>query len=174
ILGSNTETGDVKLIYENNTLGYPNYSSKDNQLVFDNDGSGTTINTGLVILNNNKIESASVPVLFISNSRWAVWFSNGKRVLSSSEETSSGLGSGIKLKSNPVHAEVEIEFNTVINEHPLIKITNTLGQVIYQNTHFISSDKTNILINSDHWLPDTYFLNVTINDKTVSIPFIKM
>ena len=61
------------------------YSSKDNKIVFDNEGS-TVYNIGIVNLKPNKIEANGDPVLFTGSKRWATWFSNGSRVLSDVED----------------------------------------------------------------------------------------
>jgi len=114
ILGVNIERGDVSLIFDNNVLAYPNYSSKDNQLVFDNRGQ-SSLNVGIIDLQNSKIDpKPNSAFLYLNGRRWATWFSNGKRILSSNEEVLLEDKS-LWLFPNPTSQNVSINFvaNTV-------------------------------------------------------------
>lgn len=89
ILGVNIETGDIGEIFENIGLGYPAYSKDDQFLIYDYNVFNPT-ELGILQLDQTKI--GRVPNsdnFFFSNSqpsKWGVWFSNGNRVLTSSEE----------------------------------------------------------------------------------------
>jgi hypothetical protein len=85
IIAANLSTGDTRAIYENNTLGFPNYSNDDSFLVFDAlDENGTPV-IGQIPLAENKLEAAGEPEFPYVNAQWTTWFSQGERVINSAE-----------------------------------------------------------------------------------------
>lgn len=86
IIGANLETGDVVVIAENTTLGYPTYSNTDNQLAYTslNTTGDTTIVT--LPLKPDKISGNGTPKEIILEGKWAVWYAAGERVLLSAEK----------------------------------------------------------------------------------------
>jgi Zn-dependent metalloprotease len=172
ILGANTETGNLGTIYQNNTLGYPNYSSKDNKLVFDNDGTSTT-NTAVLNLKTNKIEATTNPSLFISGKKWAVWFSNGKRVLSSSEDKNILKNEIIKLVQNPITDRLNLRLLSTVGQSIEISIKNMFGQVVYNNKNERVSDNAVSILTND-WPEGAYVLSVQYNNEIHSLKVIKV
>lgn len=174
ILGGNIETGDVGLIYENNALGYPNYSSKDNQLVFDNEGS-TSINTGLINLKTNKIESTTTPpTLFTTSKRWAVWFSNGERSLSSSEDIDFTSPKNISLLSNPVINMLNVQINNLDNTNIDFQILDVTGK-IWMNQKYHTTSTSDVMNLPAESLPSgSFFLKASINGDVQSLKFTKI
>lgn len=172
LLGANIEQGNVKLIYENNTLSYPNYATKDNKIVFDNDGSSTT-NTGIIDLKSNKIEPAANPFLFLNNRRWAVWFSNGKRTLSSTEDNVSSNKKILNILSNPVQNQLNIEVNVVNGGSSTVNITDINGQQFYSQEHSFSSGKNQLAIDIQSIPEGMYILRLDINNSLESAKFVK-
>lgn len=168
VLAANTEQGNLSLIFENNTLGYPNYSSKDDKLVFDNEGN-TSINLGVVALKSNKIEIASDPVIFTGRKRWAVWFSNGKRILSGTEIVEAN--GFFTLQNNPVQNELILRSNLVHDGNVTIKMFNLYGQMLMEQstTHLEQQNAFDTsFLNSG-----TYILQVAYKNQVKNLKFIK-
>jgi Zn-dependent metalloprotease len=111
ILGANIERGDVSLLFENNALGYPNYASKDNRIAFDNEGSAG-LNLGVINLASSKIEPSGSAVLFTPGKRWAVWFSNGTRNLSSLTSLG-GSEEMVRVFGNPTSNLLKIQWKGI-------------------------------------------------------------
>ncbi len=80
ILGVNIESSQVGLVYENNTLGFPEYSRQDNKLVF-NVKKGNQDNTNIINLKADKVSANGTTSLLIEDSKWAVWYTVGARQL---------------------------------------------------------------------------------------------
>lgn len=78
LLGVNINTGEVDIIYENNTLGFPDYSRTDEQMLF-NLESGTKENVGIISLGKDRISSTGAARSFILDGKWASWFGQGTR-----------------------------------------------------------------------------------------------
>jgi Zn-dependent metalloprotease len=136
ILGYNLETGDLGLILENNTVGYPSFTKKDDRVVYDR---GTFFGTNLqfVGLQSNKIIGNPNSVsAFIQGTRWATGFSNGERVLSALEDNVIA-DNQIKLFPSPADQLL----NVMINDE--IKTTNIEFQIIDSQGRQIKHIKSN-------------------------------
>ncbi len=174
IVGGNIETGIVSLIYSNNTLGYPNYSSKDNKLVFDNEGP-SSLNLGVINLQANKIEPTTAPAtLFANSKRWAVWFSNGQRSLSSSDDFGVTTTKNISLVSNPVNSLLDIQIKNLNNSDVDFQIIDVSGKVLLQQNHKTIGDNDLMHIQVEELPSGSYFLKAMINGDIQSLKFTKI
>jgi len=85
VIAANIETGTVNTIYQNNKLGFPNYSKTDSQLIFDSNNGGQedilTINMGA-----DKISASGNASALIPNGIWGIWYTVGNRSTLSSEK----------------------------------------------------------------------------------------
>ena len=171
ILGSNTETGSTSLIFENNDLGYPNYNTKDNKLVFDYvNSTNTAYNVGVVNLKTNKIEPAAEPLQLITSKRWATWFSTGKRVLSDTKDTETTLSSDIKVNGNLVRDVLQLVLTEKLNKNGALHIYDMAGkQILSQN--FNSSENLNIRVSD--LKSGMYTVTVTSGVHHASVKFVK-
>lgn len=133
ILGANIERGETGLIFENNALGYPNYSSKDDKVVFDNLSNNSSYNIGVATMKTNKIEVAQDPVLFTQNKRWATWFSNGKRTTSSVDNfvKSESL---FTIANNPVSQTLVLQFGKEVLNQSTITVTDVSGRTLLKKS----------------------------------------
>ncbi|MEM6841508.1 MAG: M4 family metallopeptidase [Bacteroidota bacterium] len=85
IIATDLSTGETTVVYENNTLGFPNYSSDDRFMVFDVINEDGNPAVGRITLNEDKVSSdgnLETPYIF---AKWTSWFSQGERVINSSE-----------------------------------------------------------------------------------------
>ncbi|MEM9830429.1 MAG: M4 family metallopeptidase [Bacteroidota bacterium] len=86
IIATDLSTGETNVVYENNTLGFPSYSSDDRFMVFDVIDENGNPAVGQITLNEDKVSSdgeLQTPYIF---ARWTSWFSQGQRVINSSEK----------------------------------------------------------------------------------------
>lgn len=83
IIGTNIDRSDaLEFIFFNNTIGYPEYSKKDDFMIFNNDDSKGVSNTYQVTMDNSKIKSVdNSQKSLIGQSAFAVWYSVGTRTL---------------------------------------------------------------------------------------------
>ncbi|MEL6124327.1 MAG: M4 family metallopeptidase [Bacteroidota bacterium] len=127
IIGVNLETSDQGLLFENNTVGYPRYSTRDDAMLFNFQRTTDEI-VGILETNADRISSPGEGFLYAEDGRWGVWFSNGQRDLTTSvNEIISD--DRLKIFPNPAgdHIQVSIESQTCSN--CAIRIYNTEGQL---------------------------------------------
>lgn len=85
VITANIETGIVQTVYVNNKLGFPNFSTNDNQLLFDtyNDGDEDIAIIGLA---SDKMSPQGAPSVIVPNGIWGIWYTVGERETASSEK----------------------------------------------------------------------------------------
>jgi bacillolysin len=81
VVAADLNSGNLELVYENNTFGYPNYSRTDGRLVFNNLSSGSQKNIGVINLASNKISPSGNLSTLISRASWPVWYTQATRAL---------------------------------------------------------------------------------------------
>ncbi|GAB3994371.1 hypothetical protein GCM10028807_31980 [Spirosoma daeguense] len=79
VVAADLSTGSLKLVYENNTLGFPSYSRLDNRLVFSTE-SGSTENISGINLGTDKVSPSGTAAVLYTGAKWPVWYTQGNRV----------------------------------------------------------------------------------------------
>ena len=83
VIGVNTERTDgLDFIYENNTLGYPEYSRTDDLVLYNYLDTKKVLNTYQITMDRSRIKSvANSQKYLIGQSAYAVWYTVGVRAL---------------------------------------------------------------------------------------------
>jgi Zn-dependent metalloprotease len=79
-LGVDIENNDVDIINENNDIGYPGYSRLDDKLLFKAKKGNQEI-VKYINLDKNKISPSGSAQEWLTDAKWAVWYSQGTRAL---------------------------------------------------------------------------------------------
>ena len=81
IFGKNTVTGKSDEITTATMIGYPNYSNKDDQLIYDAKNTSGTEVLAIIDLGADKITGSGSPSVLISDAKWGTWYAQGNRSL---------------------------------------------------------------------------------------------
>jgi len=104
VIGVNTErTNGYDFIYENNTLGYPDYSRTDGYVLYNYLDTNNIVNTYQITMDATKIKSvANTQKYLIGQSKYAVWYTVGTRVLPTKQNQTISLTKLVdKLVTDP-------------------------------------------------------------------------
>ncbi|MCZ2102116.1 MAG: M4 family metallopeptidase [Chitinophagales bacterium] len=171
ILGANIERGETGLIFENNVLGFPNYSNKDDKVVFDNQGNNNVLNVGVAKMDQNKIQATERPVLLTQSKRWATYFSNGQRVISSVEDFNP-TNTLFTILENPVNQRLILQFNeTIQGSNGMITVTDLAGKLIINQQ--IEYGQSEVTLNTAALEAGMYIVTFRSNSQTQSAKFVK-
>ncbi|CAM4239737.1 M4 family metallopeptidase [Zobellia roscoffensis] len=85
VITANIETGTSQVVYENNKLGFPNYSKTDDKIIFDT-YNGSDENIMSIDMATDKITPTGNVVELIPNGKWGVWYTVGSRSTLSNEK----------------------------------------------------------------------------------------
>ncbi|MEQ9441739.1 MAG: M4 family metallopeptidase [Cyclobacteriaceae bacterium] len=86
IIATDLSTGKTETVYENNTLGFPSYSSDDRFMVFDVLDENGRPAMGQIALNDDKLTSTGELSIPYIEAQWTSWFTQGTRVINSPEK----------------------------------------------------------------------------------------
>ncbi len=88
VLATNTTTNTTGTVFEQNQLGYPNFSNNDDNIIFDAKNTSDEEVIGVIDLASTKIsaKSGASGSVLIPDGKWGVWYANGTRNLLSDEK----------------------------------------------------------------------------------------
>ncbi|MFY0645010.1 MAG: M4 family metallopeptidase [Bacteroidia bacterium] len=94
VLATNTITNTTATIFSHSVLGFPNYSTDDETLIFDARNTGGDAVIAKIDMDTDKInpKSGSSASVFISDGKWGVWYANGSRSLLSDKKEMLSFG----------------------------------------------------------------------------------
>lgn len=169
IVGSNLETGDVSQIYESNSLGYPNYSRTDEYLLFD---FSSFFGTDLAILGVGDSKIDYVPnsdKILYANASWGVWFANGTRDLTLSDELIplKDKSKNVVVSPNPVAYELKVHGKELSGEY-FCNIFNMLGENYFSGTAEANNEYLNLDLHQVNLPSGQYFITLRNNEQLIS------
>ena len=134
IRGLNIETNTLGTIRSNNgRLGYPSFSNDDNAIIFDVANLEGLEILGGVNLADDKINSTGQAGGFLSfdvGIRWGVWFGNGSRVLSDTEDSQL---MAISLYPNPTTGALTIDVPHDMPATYRVTVSDLMGKTIHNS-----------------------------------------
>ena len=88
VSATNTLTNTTEVIFSQDILGYPNYSNKDDKLIFDAEDNSSNEVVAVINLADDKILPASGAnaSILIPDAKWGKWYANGTRSLLSDKK----------------------------------------------------------------------------------------
>ena len=171
ILGYNIETGDLNEVIPNATIGYPNYSRDDRFLIYDFDFLGYT-DLAIVQLNDDKISRViNSDDIFGPNFRWGVWFGNGSRLSTSTQEVIQDE-SVLKVIPNPTNdiASIQIDIEGASGSSVLM-VFDQMGRRVSQQR--VEQTSGNLELNVSNWTPGMYIVQVMSSELIYQTQFVK-
>ena len=166
IIGVNLETSDQGLLFENNTVGYPRYSTRDDLVIFNiKQTSGDII--GVIETRPDRINSPGEGFVLVPDARWGVWFSNGTRDLST------GIGEivfddQLSVFPNPVSTVLNLDTHDITCRPCQVKIYDIRGVLKLEKAY-----KTNESIDLSILTSGLHFLTLQDDIKIRGVQFVK-
>jgi bacillolysin len=175
VLGANIEKGDVALINDNRSLGYPSYSKNDRRLIYTRESKTTTNNLYFSDLATDKITGvAGTEKVFKTDAVLGTYFSNGARVVSSldPEEKAENI---LSVAPNPASFELDLNIKAISNGTMTYEVSDITGKLILKGGQNILSGSNAVKINVSKFNSGLHFIKVTDEKNTsVSISFVKI
>ncbi len=172
VLGSNLETGETATIYENNDLGYPNYSKLDDIVVFGTQYNGNEV-IGEIAMQPDKINSTGDAYLLIDVAKWPVWYATGDRNLMGVEEVTNKTYFFSNTYPNPANKEVSVVFKSEKPQPYTVSVYNLFGQLLMNKKGEAVNGLNKIVLSMENLTNGTYMVNITIGKNTKTHKIIK-
>ncbi len=172
VLGTNLETGETATIYENNELGFPNYSKKDDIVVFGTQYNGNNMVAGIA-MQPDKINSTGDAYLLINVAKWPVWYATGDRNLMGVEENVSKPVFFSNVYPNPVSSEVSAVFKSEKIQPYSVSVYNVFGQLLLNKTGSAVNGLNKITLPLVSLTNGTYVVKITLSNSTKTHKIVK-
>ena len=170
VMAANMATGDVGVIFSNVVLGYPNYSKKDDKIIFNAQDNNNNNIIGQIGIDASKIKPAGDASVLMTEKTWGVWFATGSRVIDAVKEQKPLKFS---LYPNPATNTLNLLLAERMDDNRgHIIIYNLLGQTVLEKP----APQNQLLYHIDiSPLPKgTYFIRCVNGTKSWGKKFIKM
>lgn len=172
VLGANIETGDVQILANTFDLGFPTYSKDDKYVLFDAPSVLNDTKIKYVQLNADKITSVNANGTdLVDDAKWAVWFSNGQRILTGLQNQKDGLT--LALSPNPVQNILSVSADLKSAEAINFKIYDVSGKLLLQKMENGQSGNNTWTFDVVNLPAGSYTLTLSFADKMQSKRFIK-
>lgn len=130
ILAANLDNGDVAAVYENGTtLGTPNYSKLDNQLIFTT-RSGLYEDISVIGMQADKIHPDGNATTLITEAKWGIWFAQGNRPLGL-DEPLPVIQQSMGVYPNPFEGKVTLMTDPMGNEPVEVSVFDLQGKLLF-------------------------------------------
>lgn len=168
ILAANIESGEVNEIYQNTTLGYPNYSRLDDKILFTYDDFGTLLLATIDLQSSNKtLPVPETDVVLINQAQKGVWFTTGDRDFTATEDISANAGM-LRVMPQPAEESMTVSYES---------LTGTVSYTIFDLTGRslksgnLSQDN---IITTGNLMSGSYLLQLkSENGSTLNTKFVK-
>ena len=160
IYGVNVETGDVGLIYENSVLGVPNYSIRDNEIIFNAEvGFFSDPTLARIELHPDKISGiASTAYAYADDFKDGIWFATGERDLVETGDLT--FTKSLHITPNPTGGQIDLSIETSISGDLQLIIYNSYGQAIMETEHWMSVGLNTFSLELSRVPSGTYFAHL--------------
>ncbi len=167
VLGLNRESGDVKVIFENNTFGYPSYSLQDDQMVFNVINNNERI-LAIADLQEDKISATDEVFIFAESADWGLFIGDGIRDLSTNTEEIIA-SNALSIFPNPVRDVLNLALEESHSKNVHCRVYDLKGNLFYDQ----SIDRLT-QINTQKWPSGQYVLQITTDSKNYISKFVKL
>jgi Zn-dependent metalloprotease len=173
VLGANLETGDVSVIYENNDLGFPNYSKLDDIVVF-----GTSYQNQQVIgeigVKSDKITPDGNAYVLVDVAKWPVWYATGNRDLTDVEKNSVDPVFFSNVYPNPSKGNISVVFEGAANREYVVAVYNIFGQKVVAKSGHATNGLNKIQISLNDLAGGTYVVKIQFGNQVKTHKIVKM
>lgn len=173
--GINITTNTTKTLFRNQSTSVPSYARLDDQIIFN---AVTTQENNVIAtlpLGADKISAngdASILVSATDGAQWGVWFSDGIRTLTSTNELEKAIFD-LLIAPNPFSESLTIQFTLDKRKDLLLEVYNTLGQVQLSQKIAANVGFNTQQINTSNLSEGTYFVTLKSAEGIVTRKVVK-
>lgn len=173
--GINITTNTTKTLFRNQGTSVPSYSRLDDQIIFN---AVTTEEDNVVAtlpLAKDKISADGNPAILVSaadGANWGVWFSDGVRSLTSTNELEKVIFD-LQIAPNPFSKNLTVQFTLEERKDLFLEVYNTLGQVQLSQKVEANIGSNTQQINTQQLSTGTYFVTLKSAEGIVTRKVVK-
>lgn len=158
LVGANVETGDFQAIIQDRPdLSYPNFSVRDNFVIFDGEDNLQDPSLNSIGLSSSKITANGNEQVVLRGGKWGAWFATGTRKLTIGVENIVDVNN-IQVYPNPFEDLIQIRFNSFNSDKVQVELYNSVGRLVRSN---VIQEANEYQLNLDNIESGIYLLRIS-------------
>ncbi|MFK7810508.1 MAG: M4 family metallopeptidase [Saprospiraceae bacterium] len=173
VIGMNIETYYQSVIWENDRLGYPNYSIDDNRLVFT--GTSTDGNSVVAVQNMgaDKISPSGDPSILVDQATWGVWYATGERDLTIATYEAGEMEGSLQVRPNPFAGDLYLDFTSLKNTIGEVTVFDMVGKPYFSKTVDLQTGNNEFILPLSKLTVGTYLVQLKTEDGILTKKLVK-
>ncbi len=161
VFGANIEKNELNSIFQNDQVGFPNFSVDDKFLVFNAADQSNGQLLAVTQLTGDKIHASGQPSILLNGGRWGVNFADGKRNLYVKTKDVMALKkSNLSLVQNPVSGDAMlINMGRTALEDLVVTVADQDGKVVLRHKVKKVLANETVMLHTASLLPSVYILS---------------
>ncbi|MEP7195688.1 MAG: M4 family metallopeptidase [Saprospiraceae bacterium] len=173
LVGANIETNDFQTIIDNRpALSYPNFSVRDNFILFDGENGNGDESINVIGLAANKIQASGNEQVLLNGGKWGAFFATGTRKLTINTKDLVSINK-LEVYPNPFDSKINISINGSKSGLVKLSLLNSFGQIINSESLQIHEGTTNHEMELNELNQGIYFIKISNNEGSVTAKIIK-
>ncbi len=174
VVSANIQTGDVTQnadgLVRNTTFGYPNFSIKDDKILYT---TGTTGSYSLKAINvtSTKLESTGGPVSVVSSGQKGAFFTNTSRIISAVTDLDK---SAVKISPNPFSQQLQVELNATEAIDGELTVYDLVGRNVMTQKFRTQIGVNTFSLDMQNLSDGMYIMKARIGTGLLTVPIVKM
>lgn len=175
IVGANIERNELKVITSNLNLGYPNFSPKDEALIYDSPNLDGEEFLDIILLGEDKITSSGQSQPLITGGKWGVWFVQGQRDLIISSTNDLEVEQlEITIAPNPFEQDLQLTWTSTKSGTWTVEFFDALGKKVQELQIKSNAGENQQTLSTTHWQSGHYILRLSNEDQVKSLKVTKI
>jgi len=163
------------VITSNLNLGYPNFSPKDEALIYDSPNTSGEEFLDIIALGEDKISAVGNSQTLITGGKWGVWFVQGERelVISNTNDLESEH-LAVNIAPNPFEQDLQLSWNSTKASTWTIEVFDALGKKVKEMQVKASTGKNQEILSTESWQSGNYILRLSNDEQVKSLKVTKI
>ncbi len=173
VVSANIQTGDVTQnpngLIKNNTLGFPNFSIKDDKVLFTT-GTGSNLSLQAIGVTSTKLEPTGGAVSVQASGQKGSFFTNTSRIISATTDLDK---SAVRISPNPFTNQLQVELTASEVTDSELNVFDLLGRQIMTQKFRTQMGVNTINLDTQNFSAGMYFLKARMGNGILTVPVVK-
>ncbi|MEN0049532.1 MAG: T9SS type A sorting domain-containing protein, partial [Bacteroidota bacterium] len=163
------------VITSNLNLGYPNYSPKDEALIYDSPNLSGEEFLDIILLDEDKISSVGESQTLITGGKWGVWFVQGERdLVISNTDNLEDKQLAINIAPNPFKQDLQLTWNSTKASTWKLEVFDALGKKVNELQVKTAAGENQQTLSTENWQSGNYILRLRSEEQVRSLKVTKI
>ena len=175
VVSANIQTGDVTQntngLVKNTTLGYPDFSIKDDKVLYTTGTDSSNYSLQAIGVTSTKLEPTGGPVSVQASGQKGSFFTTTNRIISATTDLDK---SAVRISPNPFGNQLQVDLNATEATDSEVNIYDLLGRLMMAQKFRTQIGTNTINLDTQNFITGMYFLKARIGNGVLTVPVINL